>query len=68
MDNIVTRFYESMDEDELSNLTDKKVMSLLTKDELDILATQYWMFSINVPSISIILLTESISDSTSHAR
>ncbi|MCP5064225.1 MAG: metallophosphoesterase family protein [Ignavibacteriae bacterium] len=51
MDNVVTRFYESMNEDELSKLTNKKVMSFLKEDELEVLSSQYWMFDVNVPSI-----------------
>jgi Calcineurin-like phosphoesterase/Purple acid Phosphatase, N-terminal domain len=55
MDNVVTRFYESMSESELSNLTDDKVMNLLTVAELDVLSEQYWMFNLNVPSVISIM-------------
>ena len=55
MDDVVTRFYESMSESELSNITNDKVMSLLTSDELDILSSQYWMFDVNVPSVVSIM-------------
>jgi len=50
MDGVVTRFYDTMDENELSSLTDEKIMQLLTVDEKKILATHYWMFDVNMPA------------------
>ena len=55
MDNVVTRFYVSMNEEELSKLTNEKVMSLLNEDELEVLSSQYWMFDVNVSSIVSIM-------------
>jgi len=49
MDEVVTRFYQTMDEEELSSLTTEKVMQLLTVNEKQILATRFWMFDVNVP-------------------
>lgn len=55
MDDVVTRFYESMSESELSNLTNDKVISLMTSEELDILSRRYWTFNTNVPSVISIM-------------
>lgn len=55
MDNVVTRFYESMNEEELSKLTNEKVMSLLKENELEVLSSQYWMFEVNVPVVVSIM-------------
>jgi hypothetical protein len=49
MDQVVTRFYATMDEAELSELTQQKILNLLTDNEKKILATHYWMFDVNVP-------------------
>jgi len=50
MDQVVTRFYNTMDEKELADLTDERIMRLLTADEKKVLATRYWMFDINIPA------------------
>lgn len=49
MDDVVTRFYQTMDQKELSSLTTEKIMTLLTPEEKQILATRFWMFDVNVP-------------------
>jgi hypothetical protein len=49
MDQVVTRLYKTMDEKQLSGLTDEKIMQLLSVDEKKILATRFWMFDVNVP-------------------
>jgi len=49
MDGVVTRFYQTMDEKELSSLTTEKILQLLTPEEQKILATRFWMFDVNVP-------------------
>jgi hypothetical protein len=50
MDNVVTRFYATMDEKELSSLTNDKVLALLSEGEKKILSSRYWMFDVNVPA------------------
>ncbi len=50
MDNVVTRFYATMDDKELSSLTNDKVLALLSEGEKKILASRYWMFDVNVPA------------------
>ncbi|NIA14757.1 MAG: metallophosphoesterase [Nitrospiraceae bacterium] len=51
MDGVVTRFYATMDEEALGALTDEGVLGLLTEAELDVLATKYWYFDVNVPVV-----------------
>ena len=55
MDNIVTRFYETMDEAELSSLNNEKILNLVSDKEKEILATKYWMFDFTVPLIVSIM-------------
>ena len=55
IDDTVTQMYKSMSREELNALTNDKVISLFSKDELEILATKYWMFDLNVPSIVSIM-------------
>jgi len=55
MDEVVTRLYATMDEQELSALTHDKVMTLLTVQEKQILATRFWMFDVSVPVIVSIM-------------
>jgi len=55
MDNIVTRFYETMDEAELSSLDNQKILSLITEKEKKVLATKYWTFNVNVPVVVSIM-------------
>ncbi len=51
MDNIVTRFYATMDDAELEQLDDQKIMNLITPEEKQVLATRYWTFDVNVPAV-----------------
>ncbi|MBK7106914.1 MAG: metallophosphoesterase family protein [Ignavibacteriae bacterium] len=59
IDNVVTRLYKNLSENELSNLDDEKVRSLFTKEELVILATQHWIFDVNIPVIVSIMQDQS---------
>ena len=58
MDGVVTRFYASMDEKELENLTYDQVMSRLTDAEKSVLATRYWVFDVNVPVVVSVMHNE----------
>ncbi len=49
MDEVVTRFYETMDEKELGSLTNEKILQLLSVEDKQVLATRFWMFNVNVP-------------------
>ena len=51
IDNTVTKMYETMSREELNSLTNDKVTSLFSKDDLEILATKYWVFDVNVPAV-----------------
>ena len=55
IDNIVTRFYETMDETELFALDNQKILSLISEKEKEILSTKYWTFDVNVPVILSIM-------------
>jgi hypothetical protein len=49
MDRIVTRFYQTMGEDELNSLNNQTIMQLLSDDEKAVLASKHWTFHANVP-------------------
>jgi len=51
IDETVTEMYQTMGREELNTLTNDKVINLFSKNDLEILATKYWMFDINVPAI-----------------
>ena len=51
MGGIVTRFYANLDHDELSSLTQEKVLELITDEEREVLATRYWYFDVDVPIV-----------------
>jgi len=59
MDKTITRLYATMDEKALASITNEQSMSFFTKDELQVLATRYWYFDVNVPVIvSVMRSTE----------
>ncbi|MEN8117224.1 MAG: metallophosphoesterase family protein [Bacteroidota bacterium] len=47
----VAEIYNTIDSKDLNTLTDKFVLNLFNHKELNILATKYWYFDINTPSI-----------------
>lgn len=51
MDDVVTRLYATMTEDELYAINDDTVLSHFTSDELEVLATKYWYFDVDVPVV-----------------
>ncbi|GMW00427.1 MAG: hypothetical protein AMXMBFR84_15640 [Candidatus Hydrogenedentota bacterium] len=55
MDNVITRFYASMPMEELYALDNAKVMTLLTPDELAVLATKHLSFTADMPVVVSIL-------------
>ena len=55
MDGILTRFYANMSLDELYALDAVKVKSLLTPEELAVLATKHWYFDVDVPVVVSVL-------------
>lgn len=55
MDDMVTRLYATMSPAELRALGEDAVMDLLTAEERQALATEYWTFSVDVPvTVSIL--------------
>lgn len=51
MDNVVSRMYATLSEEELNQLTTEKILGLLTEHEKRILATKYWTFEATVPCL-----------------
>ncbi|GAB1452840.1 hypothetical protein MASR2M47_28960 [Draconibacterium sp.] len=51
IDRVVTNLYQTKSEQELEKLDYNQVMSLLTEDEINVLATRHWMFDVNVPVV-----------------
>lgn len=47
----VTELYKTKTEEELSALSYEQATSLFTEKEMEILATQHWMFDVNVPVV-----------------
>ncbi len=58
IDKAVTHIYQTMNKEEIKNLTNDDVIKLFTDDELKILATKYWMFDVNVPVIVSVMRSE----------
>jgi len=59
IDNLVSKFYSSMDEVELANLTTEDIIAHLNTEEINILSTKYWMFDANVPTVVSIMQDQS---------
>ncbi len=59
MDDVVTRLYATMTEDELYAIDDAAALQLFTPEEREILATKYWYFDVDVPVVVSILRTTS---------
>jgi hypothetical protein len=51
MDQIVTRFYDTLTEEQLARLDDPTIQRLITDEERHVLASKYWCFEVNVPAI-----------------
>ncbi len=61
MDDMVTRLYATMTEDELYAIDDASALQLFTPEERETLATKYWYFDVNVPVVVSVLRTTSQS-------
>ncbi len=57
MDDVVTRLYETMTEDELYAIDATAALQLFTPEERDVLATKYWYFDVDVPVVVSVLRT-----------
>ncbi len=51
MNRVVTNLYQSKSEQELEKLDYNQVMSFLSEDDINILASKHWMFDVNVPVV-----------------
>ena len=51
MDKTITNLYKTMDAKELNSLNTEKVMALFSDDEKEVLSSQHWMFTVNVPVV-----------------
>lgn len=58
IDKVVSNLYKSMDQKSLIKLDVDKVMSLFSKEDLQILATQHWVFDVNVPVIVSVMISK----------
>jgi len=47
----ITELYNTKTEDELLSLTNDQVLSLFSKEDLEVLATRHWTFNVNVPVV-----------------
>lgn len=55
MDEVVTRLYATMNEDELAAIDQQTAMSLFTEADLEVLSTRHWVFDVNVPVVVSIM-------------
>jgi Icc-related predicted phosphoesterase len=51
MNRVVTNLYQTKSEQELEKLDYNQVISMLSEDEINVLATKHWMFDVNVPVV-----------------
>lgn len=57
MDRVISALYKSDKQTDLAKLDLQKVMSLFSKEELNLLATTHWQFDANVPVIVSIMVS-----------
>ncbi len=54
-----TRLYKTMNDQELSSIDENKVLTLFSRDEMEVLSKNHWIFEVNVPVVvSVIRSTE----------
>lgn len=59
MDAVITRIYSEMEEEEMNNLDQVKVMNLFDEEDREVLATRHWVFDVNVPATVYIMRSTS---------
>src|SRR5690554_6061370 len=59
MDAVITRIYSEMEEEEMNNLDQVKVMNLFDEEDCEVLATRHWVFDVNVPATVYIMRSTS---------
>jgi len=58
MDNVVTRFYADMSQEERAALTTEAILGKLSDEEKAVLSEKYWHFDVNVPVVVSIMRHE----------
>lgn len=58
MDNVVTRFYADMTQEERGALTTEAILGKLSDEEKTVLSEKYWHFDVNVPVVVSIMRHE----------
>ena len=56
MDRVITDLYKTTSPQDLARLDINKVMTLFSKEELQVLATCHWKFSVNVPAVVSLMI------------
>lgn len=51
MNNVVTRLYSNLSEDELTSLNHADVLSYFEDKEIDVLSKRHWIFNVNTPVV-----------------
>ncbi len=51
MNRVISDLYKTSNQSDLLKLDIRQVMSLFSKDELQVLSTRHWMFEVNVPVV-----------------
>lgn len=59
MDEVITRLYATMNEEELAAIDQQKALSLFDETDLEVLATRYWVFDVNVPVVVSVMRSKS---------
>ncbi len=59
MDEVITRLYAAMNEEELAAIDQQSAMSLFSEADLEVLATRHWVFDVNVPVVVSVMRSKS---------
>ena len=59
MDEVITRLYATMNEEELAAIDQQKALSLFDETDLEVLSTRHWVFDVNVPVVVSIMRSTS---------
>src|SRR5690606_1652806 len=59
MDEVITRLYDTMSEEELEAIDQQKAMSLFSEEDLKVLSARHWVFDANVPVVVSLMRSKS---------
>lgn len=59
MNNVITHVYQDLDEGEINDLNQEKVLQLLDESQLEVLSRKHWVFDVNVPANIYIMRSKS---------